>query len=154
VFGLGPGSFGALAVEASSDELLAMGRITAIPTGESAGTCGQSVPAIRIDDFIAGHERERRRILFGGDRAKERLNLVCVGTGGDIYFEFYDDTGALFKKRKITLTSWENDQLNGVLDANDPDSGFVEMWSDSGDFYCFGSLLDNETSEAITIPPL
>jgi len=154
VFGLGPGSFGALAVEASSDELLAMGRITAIPTGESAGTCGQSLPAIRIDDFIAGYERERRRILFGGDRAKERLNLVCVGTGGDIYFEFYDDTGALFKKRKMTLTSWENDQLNGVLDANDPDSGFVEMWSDSGDFYCFGSLLDNETSEAITIPPL
>jgi len=53
VFGLDPDQVGALAVEASGPELLAMSRTYNLPSAKVAGTFGQELPGIPADMLIA-----------------------------------------------------------------------------------------------------
>jgi hypothetical protein len=156
VFGFGQGSFGTLAVEASSGDLRAMGRTYTRPTGAATGTCGQSAPAIRIDDFI--HKDERRRILFGSEHEGARFNVMCQNAGWwpkEIHLDLSAADGTFLQRKTMHLEPWSNDQLNGIFRAHGPVTGYVDVWSQSsGEYYCVGFLVDNETSDAITIPPL
>jgi len=155
VFELAPRSFGGLVVEASSEDLLAMSRIFS-SQGASAGAYGQAMPAVRMADFAA-HE-ERRRVLFVTEDDAMRFNIGCQNAyewSLELHFEFYDDAGALVKKRTMRLQPWGNDQLHQALEAHRPVTGYVDVWTDDwGEFYCYGSLVDNDTNDPITIPPL
>jgi hypothetical protein len=156
VFGLGQDSFGTLAVEASSGDLRAMGRTYTRPTGATTGTCGQSVPATRMGDFI--QKDERRRILFGSEHEGARFNVMCQNAGvwpKEIHLDLFAADGTFLESKTMHVELWSNDQLNGIFSAHSPVSGYVDVWSHSwGEYYCLGFLVDNETSDAITIPPL
>ena len=157
VFDLEPDAFGALTIEASSQDLLAMARIANTPQEKVAGTFGQSMPAIAIEDFIP--RGERRRLLFGTEHAEMRTNVGCFNasnTATRVNFELFAADGTLLGTESMILMPWSNDQLNRIFDPYHPVTGCVDFWTDVGGtrIYCYGSVLDNVTSDPTTIPPM
>jgi len=157
IFDLEPGSFGALTIEASSQNLLAMARIANTPQESTVGTFGQTMPPITIDDFIP--LGERRRLLFGTENADMRFNVGCMNasdTATRVDFELFATDGTLLGSESVVLMPWSNDQLNRIFDAYHPVTGCVDFWTDIAgtQIYCYGSMLDNVTSDPTTVPPL
>lgn len=157
VFGFEPDAFGALLVEASSADLLAMARIANEPPEPDAGTFGQAVPAIRPGE-CTGHD-VRRRLLFATEHADMRFNVGCINfsdSAARVSFELYRANGVMLGTESLILMPWSNDQLNRIFDPYHPVTGYVDYWSDlpTGSVYCYGSLLDNVTSDPTTIPPM
>jgi predicted GH43/DUF377 family glycosyl hydrolase len=156
VFGLEPDAYGAVMVESSVDRLLVMARVYNRPGDGSSGTFGQSMPAISVDDFmVAG---DRRRILFGTENDEMRTNIGCQNfkdSSALINLELLAADGTSLETKTMLLRSWSNDQLNRVFHDDMPMTGAVDVWTDvpSGFFYCYGSVLDNVTSDPTTIPP-
>jgi predicted GH43/DUF377 family glycosyl hydrolase len=157
VFGLEPDAFGALVIESSSPDLLAMARIANTPPEKAAGTFGQFIPAVKFDDFTG--MRERRRLLFGTEHADMRFNVGCVNadsTPGGIDLELYSADGTVLGTESLILMPWSNDQINRIFEPYQPVTGYVEFWSRAaqGKIYCYGSVLDNVTSDPMTVPPM
>lgn len=154
VFFLGPGSFGALAIESPSPNLLAMSRTYNVAGAE--GTFGQALAGVQDDDMIRAGER--RRIIFLSERGSLRSNVGCVNATDediDIDIEIFDANGTFLDRERMDLDPWSNDQINRILQPFAPTNGYVEVSSDDAGarFYCYGSLLDNDTSDPTTIPP-
>jgi len=157
VFGLEPDAFGALIIEASIPDLLAVARIANAPQEKVAGTFGQAISALVAEDFTG--ERQRRRLLFGTEHDQMRFNVGCVNASmkpAGVDFELFASDGTLLGTERLILMPWSNDQLNRIFDAYQPATGYVDFWSavGSGKIYCFGSLLDNVTSDPMTVPPM
>jgi len=155
--GLAPDVYGALAIEATSEDLVAMGRIYATPSAKAAGTFGQSIPAVAIDDFVGPNDR--RRVVFGTENADARFNIGCQNGGNDelvVSVELIDSAGTSLRTRTLTLPPWGNNQINRIFNAFKPITGSIDVWTedDEGAFYCYGSMLDNQTNDPTTIPPL
>ena len=156
VFGLEPNSFGALSIMSSSPYLLAMSRTYNNPTGESAGTFGQAIAAVAPGDFI--QTGERRRILFASEHDDLRFNVGCQN-GGDgsmvVNLELFDAEGTSLEQTMMILRAWGNDQLNRVFQDYQPVNGYVDVWTTQAgkSFHCYGSVLDNVTSDPTTILP-
>jgi hypothetical protein len=157
VFDLEPDVFGALIIEATSQDLLAMARIANTPQEKVAGTFGQSIPSIEIGDFIP--RGERRRLLFGTEHAEMRTNVGCFNASDmatRVNFELFAADGTLLGTESVTLMPWSNDQLHRIFDPYHPVTGCVDFWTDIGgtQIYCYGSVLDNVTSDPTTVPPM
>jgi len=157
VFDLEPDVFGALMIEASSQDLLGMARIANIVQDESGGSFGQSMPAIAMADMIP--HGERWRLLFGTENADMRYNVGCFNAsemGTRVNFELFAADGTLVATESVILMPWGNDQLDRIFDAYHPVTGCVDFWADVGgtQVYCYGSVLDNVTSDPTTIPPM
>jgi hypothetical protein len=157
IFGLEPDAFGALMVETSSPDLLAMARIANTPQEKVAGTFGQSIPQISFGDFTG--IRERRRLIFGTEHDDMRTNVGCVNADprtAAVDFELFTADGTLLGTERLILMPWSNDQINRIFDAYRPVTGYVDYWSvaATGRIYCFGSVLDNVTSDPMTVPPM
>jgi hypothetical protein len=156
VFGLEPNSLGAVAIEASSSDLLAMSRTYNAPTAKVAGTYGQGMPAISTSEFI--QSGERRRILFASENSDIRTNIGCQN-GGEIRtvinLELFDAEGTSLETTQMALDPYSNKQYNRVFEDFQPVNGYVDVWTTTADgsFYCYGSVLDNVTSDPTTIPP-
>jgi hypothetical protein len=156
VFNLEPDALGALAILSSSSDLLAMGRIYNTPTGESAGTYGQAMSSIAPGSFIRGGET--MRILFASENADMRTNIGCQNanyTNVVVELELHDMGGNLLDTTLELVPAWGNIQLNQVFDEFRPVTGYVEVSSrmPTGVVYCYGSVLDNITSDPTTILP-
>jgi len=157
VFDLEADAFGALIIEASSRDLLAMARIANIVQDESGGTFGQSMPAVAIGDFIPSGER--RRLLFGTENADMRFNVGCQNASEKatrVNFELFGADGSLLGTKSLILMPWSNDQINLIFDQYRPITGCVDFWTPIGgtQIYCYGSVLDNVTSDPTTVPPM
>jgi hypothetical protein len=156
VFGLEPDSLGALAITASSPDLLAMSRTCNLPSAKAAGSYGQAMPAIPVDEFIP--TGERRRILFGTEHADMRTNVGCQNGSGQtttVNLELFDAAGTSLETMSLTLPPLGNKQINAIFEDYAPVTGAVDVWTNEPDrrFYCYGSVLDNVTSDPTTIPP-
>ncbi len=155
IFQLQPNSLGALAVRSSSPDLLLMSRTYNAPTDDQAGTYGQAMPAIPPGEFI--QYGERRRIVFGSENADLRTNIGCQNGSGSVNrvnIGLFDSEGNSLETKMMLLSAWSNDQLNRVFDDYRPVDGYVDVWSSmQGSFYCYGSVLDNVTSDPTTILP-
>jgi predicted GH43/DUF377 family glycosyl hydrolase len=157
VFDLEPDMFGALMIEASSPDLLAMARIANLPPDAGEGSFGQSIPPVAVDDFSG--LRVKRRLLFGTENADMRFNVGCVNidtTAARVSFELFSTDGTLLGTESLILMPWSNDQINRIFDPYHPVTGYVDFWSGaaSGKIYCYGSVLDNVTSDPTTVPPM
>jgi hypothetical protein len=157
VFGLGAGSFGALAVEATTEDVIVAARISS-SDGQTAGTYGQSIPVVRVDEFYS-YTFPGQRILFGAENANERFNITCFfgrgsawGSGVDVEFELFDADGTLLGTESLHLPPFGSGQLNRVFAGNRPVEGYVQIRSGYGT-YCFGSRIDNRTNDPTTILP-
>jgi hypothetical protein len=155
IFGLGPDSTGALRLVSTSESVIGMSRTYSTPAGE-AGTFGQSMPAIPATGMISSGER--RRITFMSEDAESRANLGCVnGTDRPLQISIgiHDGAGSELDVRTMTLGPYANSQINRLLQPWEPVRGYVDVWSDTdgGLFYCYGSVLDNRTSDPTTVLP-
>jgi len=156
VFGLEPDSFGALGIRSTSPDLLGMSRTYNLGDDGSEGTYGQAMPALSIDDFI--RQGATRRILFGSENADMRTNIGCQN-GTDsmtvVYLDLFKDDGASLGRKTMILKALGNDQINRIFDGHNPINGYVDVTPAQADksVYCYGSVLDNATSDPTTIPP-
>jgi hypothetical protein len=156
VFGLEPDSFGALLIKSSSPNLLAMSRTYNLPGEKAGGTFGQSMPGYSESDFI--QYGETRRILFGSENADMRTNIGCQnGTAAStvVYLDLYAAQGASLGREMLILKPFGNEQINRIFDGHNPVNGYVDVsLAQPGRYvYCYGSVLDNVTSDPTTIPP-
>jgi predicted GH43/DUF377 family glycosyl hydrolase len=157
VFGLAPDALGALAIASSSPHLLAMSRTYNRPGDGSAGCYGQSMPVVAAEEMI--RHGERRRILLATENAEMRTNVGCLNAGKGIVgidLELFDMAGNPLATERLTLGPWGNDQLNRIFEGFAPITGYVEVSTPhlSGAFTCYGSVLDNTTSDPTTVPPM
>lgn len=157
VFGLEPDALGALAIASSSPHLLAMSRTSNVPGDGDSGSYGQSMAAVGPDQLI--HRGERRRILFATEHAEMRTNVGCLNTSDGtvgVDLELFDMEGSLLATEQLILPPWGNEQINRIFEDFAPITGYVEVSTPSGagSFTCYGSVLDNITSDPTTIPPM
>jgi predicted GH43/DUF377 family glycosyl hydrolase len=156
VFELEPNSLGALGIKSTTPEILAMSRTYNTPIEETGGTFGQSMAAIPTDAFI--QDGEPRRILFGSEGAEMRTNIGCQN-GTDrttvVYLDLYDDRGTSLGREMLILKPLGNEQINRIFDGHNPVNGYVDVSvvQAARFVYCYGSVLDNTTSDPTTIPP-
>jgi hypothetical protein len=157
LFGLEPDSLGALKMVSSTESVIGMSRTYNAPSGESVGTFGQGLPAIRSTEMIEGTE-PRRIIFLSGDDAY-RANVGCVNGTAEpvrINIELFDDEGTFLETKTMNLGPYSNGQVNRVFEDYEPVNGYVDVSADRGNalYTCYGSLLDNLTSDPTTILPL
>jgi len=157
VFGLEPDALGALAVMSTSQHLLAMSRTYNRPGDGASGTYGQAMPGIMPAELI--HYGERRRILFGTEDAAMRSNIGCQNATDRVIpidLELFDMEGSSLGTERMILPPLGNDQINRIFGEFAPITGYVEVSTptEGGAFYCYGSVLDNLSSDPTTIPPM
>ena len=156
IFGLDPDSVGALAITASSADMLAMTRTYNIPPAEVAGTFGQAIPGVHMDKMIP--TGEKKRIIFMNENDEFRANLGCVnGVASEaiVNIDMFDSDGVKLETKFMVLPPWSNKQINRIFSAYAPVNGYVDVWTDTPDayVYCYGSVLDNVTSDPTTVLP-
>jgi predicted GH43/DUF377 family glycosyl hydrolase len=156
VFGLEMGAVGALGIESSGPELLAVARIANHATDGETGTFGQAMPAITQDEFI--ESGDRRRIMFGTESEAMRTNIGCQNMTTHttiLKFELLAADGSSLGFEYMSLQPWSNDQMNRIFREHAPITGAVDVWvpTDGRAFYCYGSVLDNVTNDPTTILP-
>jgi hypothetical protein len=154
VFFLGPTSVGGLSIQSPSDSLLVMSRTANVADPE--GTFGQALPGAQEGDLIRAGER--RRIIFLSEDGELRSNVGCINATDediDIDIDVYDASGSLRDQRTMDLDAWSNNQINRILQPFAPTNGYVDVSSDTTGalFYCYGSVLDSQTSDPTTILP-
>ena len=157
VFGLEPNVLGALMVRSSSPDLMAMSRTYNNPQGGDMGTFGQAIPAVAPSDFIGPNEK--RRILFASEHEDLRFNVGCqsgslAGTMV-VNLELFDHEGTSLERTMMILQRLSNDQMNRIFQDYAPVNGYVDVWTTVANrsFYCYGSVLDNVTSDPTTVLP-
>jgi len=156
VFGLGPNSLGALKLVATTESVIGMSRTYNIPPGKAAGTFGQGLPAIRATEMIAGTDPQR--IVFLSEDPDSRANVGCVnGRGEDLQISIavFNDEGSLLETKTMDLGPYSNNQINRILQDYQPVNGYIDVWAEDQDalYYCYGSVLDNLTSDPTTVLP-
>ena len=156
VFGLEPDQVGALAVEASGIDLLAMSRTYNLPTAKVAGTFGQELPGIPADRMI--QTGVKKRIIFMNENDDVRANVGCVngvGTEVAVQVELYDSDGVKLETKYMMLPPYSNRQINGIFQDYAPTNGYVDVQTSTpgASIYCYGSVLDNATSDPTTVLP-
>jgi hypothetical protein len=156
IFGLDPDEVGALAIAASHQHLIGMSRTYNIPAVKIGGTFGQALPAVPEDELI--RSGETKRIIFMSENDDFRANVGCVNgtdTAIQILIDLYDSSGTQLETKTMNLGPWSNKQINRILSAYQPVSGYVDVRSDTegAEYYCYGSVLDNVTSDPTTILP-
>ena len=157
VFGLDPGDapFGAVAVASDGAGALAMARVFNQPEG-GGGTFGQSMPGVPAEAMIL--RGERLRILFMSEDDAFRANVGCQnGTGNDLQvtIELFDGSGNSYGLQTMELAPFSNNQINRIFRDWAPVIGYVDVWSNTvgARFYCYGSVLDNTSSDPTTVLP-
>jgi hypothetical protein len=156
LFGLEPDSVGALAMVADSADVIGMSRTYNVPFAKIAGTFGQGLPAVPADQLIPS--AQVKRIIFMSENDDTRANVGCVNgldTPVHITLELYDGEGALLEVRNMNLGPWSNNQINRIFGDHAPVNGYVDVSSqtEGAAFYCYGSVLDNLTSDPTTVLP-
>jgi hypothetical protein len=156
VFGAEPDVAGALAMVADSADVIAMSRTYNVPGAKIAGTFGQGLPGIPSDQLIGSGET--RRIIFMSENDDIRANVGCVNglnTPLRINIDMHDATGAMLETRTMDLAPWSNNQINRIFRTYAPVNGYVDVSTPTEDaaFYCYGSVLDNLTSDPTTVLP-
>jgi len=156
VFGFEPDVAGALAVSADSASLGIMSRTYNVPTAKVAGTFGQAIPGIPASNLIT--QNETRRIIFMSENDDLRANLGCVNGVDDnlpITIKLYNESGTLLGTETMSLSPWSNNQINRIFSDYAPTNGYADVSSikATAGYYCYGSVLDNGSSDPTTILP-
>jgi hypothetical protein len=158
VFGLDPGDtpFGALAIASDRAGALAMARVFNQPGSGGEGTYGQAIPGVPEKMMI--RQAERLRILFMSEDDELRANVGCQnGTAANlrIMIELFDASGESYGLETLDLPPYSNNQINRIFRDWAPISGYVDVWSTTSraSFYCYGSVLDNLSSDPTTVLP-
>jgi hypothetical protein len=156
VFDAEPDALGALLIDSDSTHLLAMSRTYNIPSAKIAGTFGQALPGVHMDHMVAAGEK--KRIVFMAENDEFRANVGCVNGGAQnvrVDVELYDAAGTALETKYIDLLPYSNGQISRVFRAYAPVQGYVDVSHNEAGaaIACYGSVLDNLTSDPTTVSP-
>ncbi len=99
-----------------------------------------------------------KRIIFLSENEDFRANLGCVN-GADaevvVRIDLFDSDGFGLATRSMVLPPFSNKQINGIFADQAPINGYVDVRTNTPDaaFTCYGSVLDNLTSDPTTVLP-
>jgi PKD repeat protein len=153
VFGLTEGN-GALVLMADSMYAKIMSRTF---NQTDAGTYGQSIPGYHVSMLNADFDPVR--ILFMTENTDFRSNLgIMNATAAENFvgYELFGADGTSLGTGGVTLGPWGKTQVNQVFADYAPvEAAYVNVWSETtgGYFTCYGSVLDNATSDPTTVLP-
>jgi len=156
IFGLEPDVNGALVVVSDSENLVVKSRIYNLPTAKVSGTFGQAIAGVPSSELITTDQVGR--IIFMSEDPDFRANLGCANGVDDsvrISIDLYDDEGTLLETKTMDLGPWSNNQFKKIFEDYAPINGYANLRvrEAGGSFYCYGSVLDNLTSDPITVLP-
>jgi hypothetical protein len=154
VFGLEPDAVGAVVIIADSPDVIGMSRTYNV--GGAVGNFGQGLAAIPADELIA--TGEKRRIIFMSEDDDIRANVGCqngLNTAVTVNLELFGADGTPLETKTMSLPPWSNKQETRIFRNYAPVAGYVDVWTDTPDaaFTCYGSVLDNKTSDPTTVLP-
>ncbi len=156
LFGL-EDAVGAIGVVADSPNALLMTRTFNRPGEASGGTFGQSIPGVALANMTP--EGVTERIMFMSENSAFRANVGCqngVNMTIRIRLELFAADGTSLEVRNMDLQPWSNNQFSRIFQDYGPlDVGFVDVQSSTpgARYFCYGSVLDAETSDPTTILP-
>lgn len=145
---------GAVAALSDSPDLKIMSRTF---NQSDQGTFGQSIPGVAEGNLTPAGARVR--ILFLTENEAFRSNLGLVnGTDSSltIQWELFAADGTSLRTGSGTLPPMGNTQLNRVLADFAPiAAAYADVWTDTGGgaFACYGSVLDEVSSDPTTVLP-
>jgi len=156
VFGLEPGVAGAVGVSSDTTDVIVMSRTYSVPSAKISGTFGQALPGIPEDMLMV--TGEKKRIIFMTEDDAFRANLGCInGTGSSvgINIELFDSEGASLETKALNLAPFSNNQINKIFKDYKPVNGYADVWTNKADakIYCYGSVVDNASTDPTTILP-
>ena len=133
-----------------------MSRTYNLPSAKVAGTFGQELAGIPADRMVP--TGVKKRILFLSENDDVRSNLGCingVGTEVAVQIELYGSDGVMLETKYMMLPPYSNRQINGIFQDYAPINGYVDVRTYTPDalIYCYGSVLDNPTSDPTTVLP-
>ena len=121
------------------------------------GTFGQSLPGVSGHDLIQADTRAL--VLFLTENGELRSNLGLVN-GIDspitVQWELFAGDGSSLGTGSTNLPPWGNKQLNRVLADFAPiEAAYAHVWTTTsgGAFTCYGSVLDELSSDPTTVLP-
>lgn len=147
-------ALGAVAALTDSPDLKIMSRTF---NQSDDGTFGQSIPGVAEGDLTPAGARVRILFLTENDAFRSNLGLVN-GTDSSltIQWELFAADGTSLKTGSMTLPPMGNTQLNRVLADFAPiEAAYADVWTDTGGgvFTCYGSVLDEVSSDPTTVLP-
>ena len=156
VFGIDPDALGAVGIATDSARLIGMSRTYNVSGGKLTGTFGQALPAIATNEMQTAGDTQR--LIFLSQDDDFRANVGCANATGrpvSIDLVLRNHEGATLDTQTLALGPWSNDQINRILGDHAPVDGYVDVSSNTADavFFCYGSMLDNLTSDPTTILP-
>jgi len=153
VFGLSDG-VGAAAVVSNSHDIVVMTRTF---NQSVDGTFGQSLPGVAEHELIPADTRVL--VLFLTENGELRSNLGLLN-GVDspitVQWELFAGDGSSLDTGSTSLPPWGNKQLNRVLADFAPiEAAYAHVWTTTsgGAFTCYGSVLDELSSDPTTVLP-
>ncbi len=153
----GTNAFGALAVLSDSAGLYLYSRTYNHTKVATAGTFGQGIPGFPASTLIPSGATARIMFLTETDAFRSNLGLLN-GKGSPITVQWrrYLPSGRVIDEGSVELPAWGTVQINRVFSAEAPVEGaYVDLWTDTpkAAFLAWGSVLDNKTSDPVTIFP-
>jgi hypothetical protein len=145
---------GSLAIAASTSNYLSLARVFNQPQEGEGGTVGQALQGVPYDLLVG--QGDKQRLIFMTEDDEFRSNIACQNGAMhsiEVKMAIFDDRGEQLGDTSLILPPVSNKQINRVLEPFAPVNGFVDIWSETAGslFYCFGSVLDNQTSDPTTV---
>jgi hypothetical protein len=100
----------------------------------------------------------KKRIVLMSENDDVRSNLGCINgiaTEVLVVIDLYDSDGVKLETKYMALPPYSNRQINGIFRDYAPINGYVDVRTSTPDavIYCYGSVLDNLTSDPTTVLP-
>jgi hypothetical protein len=104
----------------------------------ASDVASQGTAEVKVSYSYAA-DREQRGVL---------RNVVDLG--------LYDSDGVKLETMNMMLPPYSNRQINGIFQGYAPVNGYVDVrtYTPGAWIYCYGSVLDNTTSDPTTVPPM
>jgi len=103
--------------------------------------------------------RERKRIVFMNENTDLRSNVGCQNGSQEtirVFIELFSSEGESLEVKTMDLKPLSNNQITRVFRDHTPISaGYVDVWTNApgASIHCYGSVLDNLTSDPTTVLP-
>ena len=145
---------GGAAVLSDSDGLLVMTRTF---NQVEAGSIGAALPGVPLSDLVPAGQRVTVLFLSENDDFRSNLGLLNgVDTSVTVQWELFASNGTSLGTGSRVLQPYGVTQINRVLRNFRPiEAAYAEVWTDTtgGSFTCYGSVLDEGTSDPTLVIP-
>ena len=101
----------------------------------------------------------KNRIIFMNENDDVRANVGCQNGSPEtvrVFIELFNAEGESLEVKTMDLAPGSNNQITRVFRNYSPvEDGYLDVWTNTegATIYCYGSVLDNLTSDPTTVLP-